>query len=139
MRVKKRKRTKESINSSKFPVLKKDRVLVKKKKKKKVKEGKGPTTAKKDINNNVRNGKKVTTSKARMGKKNGRWKGGRSKSYRRAVSNAKPGQHVHHKDHNKKNNKRSNFKNVSPAQHNKEHPEKGGHNKKKRRKKNAKK
>ena len=140
-----KKRTKEGINSSKFPVLKKDRVLTKKKKKKKLKprlskrgelnqeSKKGPTKAKKDINGTVRNGKKVTTPKARMGKKNGRWKGGRSKSYRRAVSNAKKGEVVHHKDHNKKNNKRSNFKNVSPAQHNKEHPEKGGHNKKKRR------
>ena len=130
-----KKRTKEGINSSKFPVIKKDKILIKKKRKKKVKEGKGPTSAKKDINNNVRNGKKVTTSKARMGKKNGRWKGGRSKSYRRSVSNAKNGEVVHHKDHNKKNNKRSNFKKMSPGQHNKAHPEKGGHNKKKKRSK----
>lgn len=67
---------------------------------------------------------------ARMGKSNGRWKGGRSKSYRRRVTGAKKGQVVHHKDGNKNNNKKSNFKilkkkgGISPrGQHNKLHPD----------------
>lgn len=129
--MRKIRRKKEGINSNDFPKIKKDRIGKSKKRTKK----KGPTVKKKDINNTVRNGKKVTTPKARMGKANGRWKGGRSKSYRRAVSNPKSGEVVHHKDKKKTNNKRSNYKNVTPAQHNKEHPEKGGHNKKTRRKK----
>lgn len=63
---------------------------------------------------------------AREGSDNGRWKGGKSSDYRRRVTGAKPGQIVHHKDHNKSNNSKSNFKLMSRAQHNKEHPEKGG-------------
>lgn len=65
-------------------------------------------------------------SMARMGEENGRWKGGKSSDYRRRVTNAKPGQVVHHKDHNKGNNNKSNFSKMSRAQHNKAHPEKGG-------------
>jgi len=65
-----------------------------------------------------------------FGKNNGRWKGGGSKSFRRRVTKAKPGQVVHHKDGNKKNNSKKNFKKMSPAQHNKNHPEKGGNHKK---------
>lgn len=71
--------------------------------------------------------------RSQMGKSNGRWKGGGSKSFRRRVTKAKPGQIVHHKDQNKKNNKPSNFKKMSPAQHNKAHPNKGGaHGRKKK-------
>lgn len=65
---------------------------------------------------------------ARVGKSNGRWKGGRSKSYRRRVTKAKPGQIVHHKDGNKSNNKKSNFKIIkkkgkisATGMHNKHH------------------
>jgi len=61
-----------------------------------------------------------------FGKKNGRWKGGGSKTFRRRVTKAKPGQVVHHKDHNKKNNKPGNFSKMSRGDHNKKHPEKGG-------------
>ena len=68
----------------------------------------------------------------RYGNSNGRWKGGVSKTYRRRVTKAKKGDVVHHKDHNKKNNKLGNFVKVSRAKHNKLHPEKGGHNKKKK-------
>jgi len=68
--------------------------------------------------------------KKRFGKSNGRWKGGGSKSYRRRVTKAKKGEIVHHKDKNKKNNKLSNFQKMSRSKHNKMHPEKGGHNKK---------
>lgn len=70
------------------------------------------------------------SSMARMAGDNGRWKGGKSSDYRRRVTNAKPGQVVHHKDHNKSDNKRSNFQ-VLPSigAHNKKHPEKGGRHK----------
>jgi hypothetical protein len=71
--------------------------------------------------------KKKVSPFARMGKSNGRWKGGTSKTYYRKKAGAKAGQVVHHKDHNKKNTKKSNLKLVTKAQHNKEHPEKGGH------------
>ena len=77
----------------------------------------------------------VHTKKGRSqnGSSNGRWKGGGSKSFRRRVTKAKPGQIVHHKDKNKKNNKRSNFQKVSPGGHNKKHAEKGGYHPKKKR------
>ena len=68
--------------------------------------------------------------KAQFGKANGRWKGGGSKTWRRRVTKAKPGQVVHHRDKDKKNNKPSNFKPMSPGAHNKSHPEKGGSHKK---------
>lgn len=59
-----------------------------------------------------------------FGKKNGRWRGGRSKTFRRRVTKAKPGQIVHHKNKNKSDNKPSNFKKMSPGDHNRAHPEK---------------
>lgn len=63
---------------------------------------------------------------ARPGKTNGRWKGGKSSDYRRRITKAKPGELVHHKDKNKKNNKRSNLQKVNgTGAHNKKHPEKG--------------
>ena len=69
---------------------------------------------------------------ARDTTENGRWKGGKSSDYRRKVTNAKPGELVHHKDHNKSNNAKSNLKKIKPGagitaigKHNKEHPEKG--------------
>jgi hypothetical protein len=67
-----------------------------------------------------------------FGKANGRYKDGSSKTFRRGVTKAKKGEVVHHKDHNKKNNKPGNFQKVSPAGHNKKHPEKGGNHRKKR-------
>jgi len=70
-----------------------------------------------------------------FGSSNGRWKGGRSKTYRRRITKAKSGDVVHHKDKNKSHNKPSNLVKVSKAKHNKLHPEKGGnHSKSKRRK-----
>ena len=63
---------------------------------------------------------------ARGGSKNGRWKDGSSQTHYRNKTNAKSGQVVHHSDGNKKNNSRSNLRLVSKAQHNKDHPEKGG-------------
>lgn len=72
------------------------------------------------------------TSKQRMGSENGRWKGGKSSDFRRRVTGAKPGEVVHHKDHNKANNTKSNFQVLKPSggvtaigNHNKKHPEKG--------------
>jgi hypothetical protein len=69
---------------------------------------------------------------ARIGKKNPRWKGGKSSDYRRRITNAKDGELVHHKDHNKKNNTKVNLKVLKPGKgitaigrHNKVHPEKG--------------
>jgi len=69
---------------------------------------------------------------ARFGKTNGRWKGGTSGDYRRRITNAKPGELVHHKDHNKNNNAKSNLKKLKPSKgvtaigvHNRAHPEKG--------------
>jgi|3_EtaG_2_1085321.scaffolds.fasta_scaffold134991_2 hypothetical protein len=99
---------------------------------------KKPKTAKKSSK------KKKSTPKThgsegnkRFGKSNGRWKGGTSKTYRRRLTKAKTndGNVVHHKDGNKKNNKPSNLVKVSPAKHNKLHPEKGGHNKGSKKKK----
>ena len=69
---------------------------------------------------------------ARFGKSNGRWKNGVSSDYRRRIKNAKKGELVHHNNHNKKDNKRSNLKKLKPGKgvsaigkHNKLHPEKG--------------
>ncbi len=69
---------------------------------------------------------------ARFGKSNGRWKGGKSSDYRRRVTNAKKGELVHHKNHNKGDNKKSNFSKLKPGngmtaigKHNVRHPEKG--------------
>jgi hypothetical protein len=69
---------------------------------------------------------------ARMGKSNGRWKGGKSKTYYRRVAGAKPkdGSIVHHNDHNRNNSKKSNLKRIKPGKgitaigkHNQSHPE----------------
>ena len=69
---------------------------------------------------------------ARNAKSNGRWKGGVSSDYRRKLMNAKPGELVHHKDKTKSNNKKSNFKVLTPSKgisatgkHNQSHREKG--------------
>ncbi len=86
--------------------------------------------------------RKKKSPMARTGKSNGRWKGGTSKSYYRKKAGAKKGDGkiVHHKDHNKKNSSKKNLKLVTPAQHNKLHPEKGGdHSHGKRRKRGRKK
>jgi hypothetical protein len=69
-------------------------------------------------------------SMARMASDNGRWKGGKSSDYRRRVTDAKPGQIVHHKDGVKSHNQKSNFQKLSGiGAHNKKHPEKGGRHK----------
>ena len=73
---------------------------------------------------------------ARTGKQNGSWKGGKSAHYYRRKANAGKGEVVHHKSggkggkgkpgvHNAKTARKSNLKKVTPAQHNKLHPEKG--------------
>lgn len=69
---------------------------------------------------------------ARIGKTNPRWKGGVSSDYRRRITKAKDGELVHHIDHNKKHNTKSNFVVLKPGngvtaigKHNKKHPEKG--------------
>jgi len=69
---------------------------------------------------------KKNPNMAREGKGNGRWKGGKSSDYRRRLTKAKPGELVHHKDKNKKNNAKSNLEKVNgTSEHNKKHPEKG--------------
>ena len=74
---------------------------------------------------------KKNPNMSRPGKKNGRWKNGKSSDYRRRITNAKPGEIVHHKDKNKKNNKKSNLQKVNgTSAHNKLHPEKGRKKKK---------
>jgi len=65
---------------------------------------------------------------ARYGKQNGSWKGGTSAHYYRRKANAGKGEVVHHKNkgkHTAKNARRSNLQKVTPAKHNKLHPEKG--------------
>lgn len=73
----------------------------------------------------------------RFGKANGAHKHGNSAHAYRLRAKAKPGQVVHHKDHNKKNSKKSNLKVLgkgktmqarlksAQAAHNMKHPEKG--------------
>ena len=75
---------------------------------------------------------------ARMGKSNGRWKGGNSSGYLRRIKNAKKGELIHHKDGNKSNSSKSNLGKLKPSKgitaigkHNKKHPEKGRKKKKK--------
>ena len=65
---------------------------------------------------------------ARFGDTNAKWKGGKSSDFRRRVTKAKPGELVHHKDGNKGNNNKSNFKVLKPkgnitaiGMHNKHH------------------
>jgi hypothetical protein len=69
---------------------------------------------------------------ARFKDENGRWKEGKSSDYRRRITNAKPGELVHHKDKNKSHNTKDNFTVLKPGKgisaigkHNREHPEKG--------------
>lgn len=73
----------------------------------------------------------VDKAKQRMGSENWRWKGWKSSDYRRRVTGAKKWEIVHHKDHDKSNNAKSNFKLEKPKKwmnaigvHNQEHPEK---------------
>ena len=75
---------------------------------------------------------KKNPNMARAGKSNGRWKGGKSSDYRRRITNAKKGELVHHKDHNKAHNGKANLAKLKPGKgisaigkHNKLHPEKG--------------
>lgn len=69
---------------------------------------------------------KKNKNMARFKGENGRWKNGKSSDYRRRITKAKAGELVHHKDHNKNNNKKSNFQKVDgTGEHNKLHPEKG--------------
>ena len=60
-----------------------------------------------------------------MWKENGRWKWWKSSDYRRRITKAAPWEIVHHKDHNKSNNTKSNFEKVNWVwEHNRKHPEK---------------
>lgn len=64
-------------------------------------------------------------SKQRMGSENWRWEGWKSSDYRRRITKAKPGEIVHHKDHDKSNNSKSNLKKVNGiGEHNRQHLEK---------------
>ena len=73
--------------------------------------------------------KKSYSSMARDGSKNGRWKDGSSQTHYRNKANNPKGKIVHHVDGNKSNNSKSNIRVISKAEHNKEHPEKGGRRK----------
>ena len=73
--------------------------------------------------------KKSYPKMSRTGSSNGRWVDGTSQTHYRNKAKAKPGQVVHHSDGNKKNTNKSNLKLISKAQHNKDHPEKGGNRK----------
>ena len=74
-----------------------------------------------------------TSPMARLGESNGRWNGGKSKTYYRRIAGCKTndGKIVHHKDHDKSNISPGNFEvldnrgNSAQAKHNKAHPEKG--------------
>lgn len=70
-------------------------------------------------------------SKQRFWEENGRWKEWKSSDYRRRVTGAKEWEIVHHKDHDKSNNSKSNFKIERPKNwmtatwvHNQDHKEK---------------
>lgn len=77
---------------------------------------------------------------ARIGKTNPRWAGGKSSDYQRRIKNAKKGELVHHKDHNRSHNAKSNLQVLKPGivktstgvkrvtaigRHNQKHREKG--------------
>ncbi|MFA5072089.1 MAG: hypothetical protein WC511_07115 [Candidatus Pacearchaeota archaeon] len=71
---------------------------------------------------------KKNPNMARNGKENPTWKGGKSSDYRRKLMGAKKGELVHHKDHDKSNNAKSNFEVLKPGsgvtaigKHNKKH------------------
>lgn len=75
---------------------------------------------------------KKNPNMARKGSDNPRWKGGVSSDYQRRITNAKDGELVHHKDHNRKHNSKANLEKLTPGKdisaigkHNKKHPEKG--------------
>jgi hypothetical protein len=74
----------------------------------------------------------LMTSKQRLGKSNGRWGGGKSVSYYRRKAGKKPndGKIVHHVKKGPKGGKgygpKAKYRLVTPAQHNRLHPEKGG-------------
>jgi hypothetical protein len=75
---------------------------------------------------------KKNSNMARNGSENPTWKGGKSSDYRRKLTGAKKGELVHHKDHDKSNNSKSNFQVLKPTKkktaigvHNGKHPEKG--------------
>lgn len=59
---------------------------------------------------------KKVSPKARLWKSNGRWLGWKSSDYRRRITKAKPGDWtiIHHKDEDKSNNDKSNFKVIKP-------------------------
>lgn len=73
----------------------------------------------------------------RFGKSNGSFKSGNSPHAYRLKAKAKPGQIVHHKDHNKQHSVKGNLKPLGSgktmaarmksgmAEHNRQHPEKG--------------
>jgi len=70
-------------------------------------------------------------AKQRLWSENWRWKWGKSSDFRRRVTGAKPWELVHHKDHNKADNNKSNFELIKPKDwmtaigiHNELHPEK---------------
>lgn len=69
--------------------------------------------------NRSRKGKKK--SLMRTGSQNGSWKGGKSAHYYRRKAGAKPGQVVHHSNKRKADNRKSNLKRISKAQHNRVH------------------
>ena len=52
---------------------------------------------------------------ARLGKVNPKWKDGRSSDYQRRIKNAKKGELVHHKDHNRSHNAKSNLQVLKPG------------------------
>lgn len=69
--------------------------------------------------------KKKISAKAK-GSKNPAWKGGKHHTYQRRVMGLKPGDGkvVHHKDKNRTHNKKTNFKVMTMAKHNKLHHKK---------------
>jgi hypothetical protein len=88
-------------------------------------------------NSNLARITELMKAKQRMGKTNGRWRGGKSVSYYRRRAGKKPndGKVVHHVNKGKKGGKgygpKAKYRLVTPAKHNKLHPEKGRKNKKK--------
>lgn len=73
----------------------------------------------------------IMKSKQRLGKSNGRWVGGKSVSYYRRKAGKKPndGMVVHHLNKGPKGGKgygpKARYKKMTPAAHNRAHPEKG--------------
>ena len=94
--------------------------------------------ARKKFKDTAANRKKRWSKKspmARTGKSNGSWKGGKSAHYYRRKANAGKGEVVHHKSGGKGGkgkpgvhtaaSAKKGLKKMTPAQHNKMHPEKG--------------